>query len=195
MSSEIDITALISPPPDPLDADPLEYPRLADRVLQTASDRPETDTLPPLADPAADHERRRASQRAGTTSRRSISGSATSSTRPATTPWCSGGPTRSPGSPPAATWASDLGERGRLGPALHQPDQPRGDHRQRPERPRLRGRAGRPGLPAQGAALVRRPRPGRRRAVPQQAGRPRPGLRLDPLAARRRCRSAPCAAG
>ena len=62
-----------------------------------------------------------------------------------------------------------------LDPAVHQPDLPRGDHRQRAELPRVRGRAGGPGIPAQGAALVRRPVPGRRGAVPQQAGGDRHG--------------------
>ncbi|MBV8075414.1 MAG: M24 family metallopeptidase, partial [Planctomycetaceae bacterium] len=43
-----------------LNVTPLEFPGLVaagdhDRVLQTASDRPREDTLPPLPDPAADH--------------------------------------------------------------------------------------------------------------------------------------------
>lgn len=50
MSTEIHLGGLILPIPDDVDmAD------LADRVLFTAGDRPNTDTIPALADPALDH--------------------------------------------------------------------------------------------------------------------------------------------
>lgn len=50
MSTEIHIGGLLLPFPDHL-----EMPDLADRVLFTAGDRPNTDTMPVMADPAADH--------------------------------------------------------------------------------------------------------------------------------------------
>ena len=80
-----------------------------DRVLHTAADRPHTDTLPALRDPAADHGDRRAETPAATTSRKSTSGSGSSSMRPGTTPSCSGWPTRWPGLLRAAIWGSTLG--------------------------------------------------------------------------------------
>lgn len=50
MSTDIHLNGLILPIPDEAD-----LPDLADRVLFTAGDRPNTDTLPVLLDPAADH--------------------------------------------------------------------------------------------------------------------------------------------
>lgn len=50
MSTEIHLGGLTLPIPDDMD-----YPDLSDRVLLTAGDRPNTDTLPILSDPAADH--------------------------------------------------------------------------------------------------------------------------------------------
>lgn len=50
MSTEIHLGALTLPIPDDL-----TMPDLADRVLFTAGDRPDIDTLPALSDPAADH--------------------------------------------------------------------------------------------------------------------------------------------
>ncbi len=50
MSTEIHLNGLILPFPDDV-----ELPDFADRVLFTAGDRPNTDTLPVLLDPAADH--------------------------------------------------------------------------------------------------------------------------------------------
>ena len=50
MSTEIHIGGLILPFPDDL-----EMPDLSDRVLFTAGDRPNTDSMPVLPDPAADH--------------------------------------------------------------------------------------------------------------------------------------------
>ena len=50
MSTEIHLGGLTLPIPENMD-----FPDLADRVLFTAGDRPNTDTLPALLDPAADH--------------------------------------------------------------------------------------------------------------------------------------------
>lgn len=50
MSTEIHLGSLTLPVPEYLD-----FPEFGDRVLHTAGDRPNTDTLPILSDPAADH--------------------------------------------------------------------------------------------------------------------------------------------
>ena len=103
MSTEIHLADLMLSIPDELEAT-----ERADPVRVLAGDRPNTDTLPALADPAADH-RTQAARPAGPTSRRNTAGRRLPRRAAATTPWCSAGPTRSPGSPRAATWASDLG--------------------------------------------------------------------------------------
>ena len=50
VSTEVHLGGLTLPIPDDMD-----YPDFRDRVLDTAGDRPNTDTLPILSDPAADH--------------------------------------------------------------------------------------------------------------------------------------------
>ena len=60
MSAEIHVGGLISPVAEGLDL--ADGP---DRVLHTAGDRPDADTLPALADPAADHCDQAVSRRRG----------------------------------------------------------------------------------------------------------------------------------
>ena len=60
MSAEIHVSGLISPL-----AEGLDLAGGPDRVLHTAGDRPDADTLPALADPAADHRDQAVSRRRG----------------------------------------------------------------------------------------------------------------------------------
>ncbi|MEJ7637688.1 MAG: 6-phosphofructokinase, partial [Singulisphaera sp.] len=60
MSAEIQVRGLISPL-----AEGLDLTVGPDRVLHTAGDRPDADTLPALADPAADHRDQAVSRRRG----------------------------------------------------------------------------------------------------------------------------------
>ena len=165
-----------------------------DRVLHTAADRPHTDTLPALRDPAADHgdvdlkhrqRRRRGKARADPAVSRCVR-----ARRRRARAGRLGGLVhfgRRSGAEP--------GLRAKLDPAVHQPDVAGRHRRQRSEQPRLRGRAGGTGFSAQGAPLVRRSVPGRRGALSQQAGRDRSGLeRLLARSAAKAMRCARCAA-
>ena len=174
MSTEIDVSGLISPL-----AEGLDLAGGPDRVLHTAGDRPDADTLPALADPAADHCDQAVSRRRGDVEEKHarIAGflDATGNEAVLLGQGRLGRLVHLGGRP-----GPGPGLRGELGPALPDPQQPRGPLRQRAERPRLRGGAGRARLPAQGTALARRPRPDRRRADPQPAGRHRHGVPRGP---------------
>ena len=61
-----------------------------DRVMLTAADRPNTDTLPALRDPAADHEGEEVCASGARTLKKSTSEFDCSWMRPGRKPWCSG---------------------------------------------------------------------------------------------------------
>ena len=148
MSTEIHVGGLSSSIPGAI-----ELTGEFDRVLHTAADRPHTDTLPALRDPAADHgdvelKRRRDDVEEKHERIRQFLDA-------------SGHDAVVLGLADSVAWFTSggdlgqcLGSRAKLDPAVHQPDVAGGHRRQCPEQPRLRGRAGGTGFSAQGAALV-----------------------------------------